>query len=367
MLSMLKFKFVLPFFFFILISACNRQEIPNSSNQSNITDSVQSAKVKNKSQPIIYKKDDVVRTALQDKAGNLWFGTSNEGVFRYDGKTFTNFSEKNGLSNNFINVIFEDKEGKMWFGTRDGLYSFDGEKFAHIPLPWDGKNDLWGDLCNPNHVLSLIQDKKGFFWLGTCGGGAYRYDGKTFTPFLANEGRLQSDSLHHNVIKSITEDAAGNLWFTSLTHGGVSRYDGETFTHFTSKDGLSYDMVFSSFQDKSGNLWFGTMMSDKGGLFRYNSDSGDFTRFNKKDGLCDNFVTGIMEDSNGLLWLCTGGKVCKFDGEKFTPFLPKSDQVLRDINFILEDEKGDIWFCGNYGSLWKYDGETLTDFSQKGR
>src|SRR5688500_14800353 len=57
---------------------------------------------------------------IQDKAGNLWFSTAREGVYRYDGKTFTNFTEKDGLSNNAVFTILEDSAGKLWFGTADG-------------------------------------------------------------------------------------------------------------------------------------------------------------------------------------------------------------------------------------------------------
>ena len=37
---------------------------------------------------------------LEDSHGNLWFGTDGGGVSKYDGETFTHFTEKEGLSNN---------------------------------------------------------------------------------------------------------------------------------------------------------------------------------------------------------------------------------------------------------------------------
>jgi ligand-binding sensor domain-containing protein len=159
----------------------------------------------------------------------------------------------------------------------------------------------------------MLQDKIGDLWIGTCGAGAYRYDGKTFTNFSFDNDMLQSDGLHHNVIQSMIEDKAGNIWFTSLTHGGVSRYDGINFTHFSSDDGLKDDMVYSSFQDKAGNLWFGSIQTKYEGLYRY--DGKSFTSFGKEDGLCDNFVTGFFEDRAGKLWIRTGSVLCLYDGE----------------------------------------------------
>ncbi|MBI4646365.1 MAG: hypothetical protein HY738_07180 [Bacteroidia bacterium] len=58
-------------------------------------------------------------------------------------------------------------------------------------------------------------------------------------------------------IQCILQDSKGNLWF-GTQGGGVTRYDGEMFTHFTEKQGLSNNSVWSICEDKSGNLWFGT-------------------------------------------------------------------------------------------------------------
>ncbi|MBK8080048.1 MAG: hypothetical protein IPK25_07050 [Saprospiraceae bacterium] len=53
------------------------------------------------------------------------------GVFSYDGKTFKNYSTTNGLINNSVRSILEDKDGNLWFGTRCfGLSRFDGKTFT---------------------------------------------------------------------------------------------------------------------------------------------------------------------------------------------------------------------------------------------
>ena len=62
----------------------------------------------------------MVRSILEDKRGNLWFGTYGGGVSKYDGKCFTNFTEKEGLINNVVLSILEDKWGNLWFGTYGG-------------------------------------------------------------------------------------------------------------------------------------------------------------------------------------------------------------------------------------------------------
>ena len=39
---------------------------------------------------------------MEDKKGNLWFTSGMNGVYFYDGKTFKNFTEKDGLANNAV-------------------------------------------------------------------------------------------------------------------------------------------------------------------------------------------------------------------------------------------------------------------------
>jgi ligand-binding sensor domain-containing protein/two-component sensor histidine kinase len=72
-----------------------------------------------------------------------------------------------------------------------------------------------------SQVYAICQDKKGYIWLGTRGGGISKYDGKSFTNFNNKNG------LHNNYISVIKEDANGNLWIG--TRNGVSIYNGDTF------------------------------------------------------------------------------------------------------------------------------------------
>lgn len=85
------------------------------------------------------------------------------------------------------------------------------------------------------------------------------------------------------------------IFSTSLLHGQVENYD---IRYFTTKDGLSSDIVRSVFQDQQGIIWLGTIL----GLNRF--DGHSFKVFNKrKNGLPSNEVNGIWEDSHGKLWL----------------------------------------------------------------
>jgi streptogramin lyase len=71
-----------------------------------------------------------VWTINEDNYGNIWIGTADAGVWRYDGKNLTNYSTEDGLSGNAINTIFKDSEGELWFGTDGaGVCKFNGVSF----------------------------------------------------------------------------------------------------------------------------------------------------------------------------------------------------------------------------------------------
>ena len=61
----------------------------------------------------------------EDAEGNIWIGTVESGVWRYDGNTVKNFSEKDGLEGKFISTIYKSKQGVLWFGG-NGVYRFNG-------------------------------------------------------------------------------------------------------------------------------------------------------------------------------------------------------------------------------------------------
>ena len=293
-----------------------------------------------------------VRSILQDRDGNLWFGTWGGGVSRYDGQRFTTFFTKDGLAGNYVYSSLRDREGVLWFGTIDGVSRYDGQKFTTFTIK-DG-------LTN-NQVFSIFQDRDGVLWFGTGGGGVSRYDGKSFITFTTKDG------LAGNVVASILQDREGVFWFGTF-RGGVSRYDpsansGQKFTTFTTKNGLGDNRVWSISQDREGHLWFSTW---GGGVSRYDpsgSSGQKFTTFSAEDGLVNNAVYPIFQDQEGHLWFGTFvGGVSRYDGYVFTTFTPKDGLANKDILSAFQDREGNLWF-GTSNGLSRYDGKTFTTFT----
>ncbi|RMA67706.1 two component regulator with propeller domain [Ulvibacter antarcticus] len=297
-----------------------------------------------------------VHCSLKDTQGNLWFGTTGEGVYRYDGKLFTQFTI--GLSTNSVGAILEDKSGNIWFGTDDGLYKFNGKEIVAVPF----------DKINSRvTILSMMQRENGTLWFGT-NKGVYRYKENVFSAFLNNESILNSDSLHLKNTESMLEDKNGNIWFGSYVGEGISFFDGKTLARLKPNVTIKhfgYVRVPSIMEDSAGFIWFGT--SD--GAFRF--DGKELTKIGKKEGI--NSVYTIVEDKNGNFWFSTEsitgqidytGGVWRFDGKSFTQFTTKDRLVHNAVFSIVEDNDGNLWFGTRNTGLSKYDGENFTTFSE---
>lgn len=298
---------------------------------------------------------DNVNSGLVDQEGKLWFGTTGEGVYRYDGKLFSQFTTAHGLMGNMVYCMLEDTDGRIWVGTDGGACLYEGGSFVEFPI-------VLPDSLAPTRyeVFNIIQDKGGKLWFATVN-GLYVYDGKSFTPFVVNEAAGGFLSKRNNV-EYILEDKAGNIWFGGRGNEGVFRYDGQAITHLKLKELDGQSWAWPVLQDKNGNIWF----SNWGGAYRY--DGTSFTIFTREDGLVTNVVTSIMEDSKGNLWFACGreeGGLCRYDGNAFACFTREDGLTNSSIRSILEDQYGYIWIGTRDTRLFRFDGESFTSFSEE--
>lgn len=307
-----------------------------------------------------------VHCGLQDKTGNIWFGTTGEGIYRYNGNTFTNFTTKDGLSSNDVWCVYEDNTGNIWFGTNNGACRYDGKSFTCIPITStnESNSDSGNSTSEENAVWSIIQDKAGKFWFGTSD-GVYRYDGDSFTPFLDNDGVINNNSLHLRHIQSIVEDKSGNIWFASWNQEGAIRFDGKTLTSFYPNDDA---MVHSILEDINGNMWFGTR--DHGACY-YNGKV--FTSFPDIAFFSSNCVYSMAEDKSGNIWLGTEtAGVWSYNPSatlpagpgNFTNYTIKDGLCHNSVFSVTIDKSGELWFGTRNVGLCSYDGKNFSNFSE---
>jgi len=301
----------------------------------------------------------IVRTVKQDKQGNIWIA-SWQGIFKFDGKAFTNVTAK-ASSARFFSVL-EDRKGNFWFASvGSGVYYYNGKSIQNFTT----KEGLIND-----RVTTIYEDKTGTIWFGTET-GVSRYNGKSFENFKmtkaapitaddsvhvsAYQNQLPEDSWMHNDVNAIIEEKPGRFWLG--TRGYATIYDGKKFTTITNKDGKPFTNVRSIIKDKKGTIWLG----GADGLWRY--DGKTFTNLNRK------FVGYVYEDKKGDIWTSSesaGGKgwvLSRYEAQSLSAKKPVVTEVVSKpmIFGILEDTKGNIWF-GDFDGVHRYDGKTITDF-----
>lgn len=102
-----------------------------------------------------------VIAAAVDREGHKWFGTWGAGLSRFDGRTWTTYTTRDGLGGNFIHAVAVDSRGLVWTGTDGGVSRFDGRTWTTYTTQ-DG-------LLN-NNVFSIAFDAQGRPWFGTWTG-----------------------------------------------------------------------------------------------------------------------------------------------------------------------------------------------------
>ncbi|MFN0201340.1 MAG: two-component regulator propeller domain-containing protein [Bacteroidia bacterium] len=267
----------------------------------------------------------ITRNIIQDKKGNLWFA-SWEGIIRYDGKVFTNFTLQNNLRKYHTFSAFEDSKGNLWFGAiRGGVYRYDGQTFTNFTQK-EGLSD-W--------VECMIEDKKGNIWFAT-NEGIVCFDGIKFQTFTTKEG-LIDDYVH-----CLLETQNGEIWVA--TGGGISIYDGKSFRNFNQTIVKPFHNIRTLIQDQKGTIWIG----GQEGLFSYDGISIN-THSTK-------FAGYLYEDKKGNIWLASfesEGKMALLKKElkgDFEEIKKENGQVFG----ILEDKEGNIWF-GREEGITRYD------------
>lgn len=359
------FSLLLVLIFFI---SCNGQSKTEKTNEAVVKQQSFTSKNIKLTKTLGTDRYQNVHFIMQDRNDNIWFGTTGEGVYLYDGKKFTQFTEKDGLSNNKVWSILEDKSGNIWFATGNGVSRYDGKTISKIPFTMTFANGLGAATTPPdiNSVWSMIEDKNGIIWFGTDN-GVYCYNGKTFSNFVDNPNITNISSLTLKSVQCMFEDKNGNIWFGSgpMAFEGIGFYDGKSLTNFKPQN---EGWIRSIAEDKNGNLIFTTRHI---GLITY--DGKIFSKVSEPQNLIKELLNAVLVDSKGNIWYGsdytdnndpTTGGFWKFDGKSFIEFTKKDGLANTSIYSLTEDKSGNIWIGTRNCGVYRYDGQKFETFSE---
>ncbi len=274
---------------------------------------------------------------------------------------FRNFTLENGLPQATVYNIFQDNKGFIWIGTQGGVAKFNGIEFLNL----NQKDGLAG-----NHVLNICQDKNNNIWLG------HRFEGFT----CINNGRIVKTSTteeKYSVISltkwkdgviSITrsEDSTSkniySIYYHTYSHKIIKSYKidfKENLQKFQikSKNGELYIATNKGLQILGNDLKLKNIILEEEYIWDFDWDEHGLLYILTKDALKiisnDHFKKDIsISDTYNQLVVCKSGEIWLNNENGALSIVNDKKQYINkknglpndDINCILEDSEGNIWF-----------------------
>lgn len=269
------------------------------------------------------------------ESGEIWFGIYNGGIYVYrKGEKVKHYSTTNCdfLPSYSVSALYEDWEGNCWVGTRSGLgvkladgtgHRFGGMQFA---------DSLFADWI---YVRDIIKDTDNSMWVATSNWGVIHIIGDVRDPSTLKYENysFRNRKLITNTAFCLHIDRFSRLW-VGTEGGGLYRFNRNSreFEEKNREYGIPGDVVMSMEEDKSGGLWLGT----NSGLINLQvaAVGSDFTTrvYTSADGLQDNFVVNSSCSRDGELF---------FGGHRgYNSFFPdKMELSSQETNFQITDIK----------------------------
>jgi signal transduction histidine kinase/ligand-binding sensor domain-containing protein len=218
-----------------------------------------------------------------DKQNNIWLLTET-GVYIYDRvkQQFSLFQTPTGEKPVLFTDMIEDKYGNYWFSTwQNGFFQYKTREKAF-------RHFVEKDNVYSKSITALQNDPiDNAIWIGSFNAGIYRYDMDKDTITIYVENPANPEYMQLNLIKDIEQDANGKVWLTTFGSGLYVYEHGKpyekSFTHITAKNGLSNSTYYSITADNKNRLWLlsgkGLSAIDASGKFLYDAPWHPAIRF----------------------------------------------------------------------------------------
>lgn len=320
--------------------------------------------------------------AKQDSRGFMWFATD-QGVCRFDGYQFKNYTTNNGLADNTIFGVYEDYKNRIWFYSFSGQLSY----YYNEHIYTHSANQKLRSMAGSEIINSMYVDEGDTIWLGFANTALrlkitpdqnviklpdewkkrselfiQKYDNKV-NSFGINR---ESGSEHRGILMvkegqsitsiqlpvSLSRKSSHNLYSIPLRNGGllmgigknlIQIYDKEVIGHYKTNTNTTHSL----FEDSKGNFWVGMVNN---GAFCFSNGLKDTNRITNY--LPNQSVSHVFEDNEGGLWFTT-----LTNGVFFLPsreFLSFSQQLSlqEDALTSIAGNKSGIWAGSANGNIY---------------
>lgn len=215
---------------------------------------------KGKAYPIWEKKnlainDGYVNTVYAARDGKMWVGTRGglNVISRDDRKEIIRMKHGNDdFSNCDVRGICEDRKGNIWIATgNEGIIKIAGNLNLHY-CPQNGNYPIYD-------ATNCFEDSRGCLWAISNSGGLFRYDEQS-DKFIPMNREFQISGTH---VYAINEDAFGNLWLSTdkaLVRLSFQKNNPQPeVTNYSEENGVKELKFMSNATFRHGNeLYFGT-------------------------------------------------------------------------------------------------------------
>lgn len=291
--------------------------------------------------PGFNKGEATVTALLRDRAGGLWIGTQNQGIYRVRGGEADHFDNADGLSSDSVQGFYEDREGNLWVATSRGIDRFHETRVASFSM----REGLTSE-----DVDSVLAARDGTIWIGNVEALNFLRDGKV-------SAIREGDGLPGRLITSLFEDHQGRLWVG--VDDGLLVYERGRFQAVTTADGKPLGVVTAITEDVAHSIWAAVT---KPALFRIQD-------LKVRDELTPPGIPRVMSlaaDSSDGIWLgFSSGALGRYSQGKLQ-IMPTTHPVNHAVRSLLAEADGSVWESTQDGAfLWREGKERILN-SQNG-
>ncbi len=272
----------------------------------------------------IYIKDII------EVEGVLWFGSKWNGLFNSENDSLIqSYEDDNGIYD-----IVNRSKGEIWVASNTGISKWNGADF----VKYDNDNGLGFD-----NVRCLFVDRENILWIGTNGGGLFKFSGELITTTTTKDG------MSSNAVMSIIEDDQKNIVIGTYDRG-LNVLLKDTVVYIEEEDGLAGYRIWSLEKKDGENLW----VASSGGLSKVTDKK--IINYSRANGLLDNKITSLyMDNIQNELWIGSSGGYTLLKDEKFLRFDEEIGFLGKRVRKIIKDDQDRIWF-GCINGLIEFDG-----------
>jgi ligand-binding sensor domain-containing protein/signal transduction histidine kinase len=256
------------------------------------------------------------------------------------------WTSREGLPENAVISVIQTRDGYLWLGTLNGLVRFDGNRFTVF-------NEYNTPGLTSDRVVYLFEDSRTNLWVGLdTAGVALVQDGKVSSFDLGRPG-------HEGRLVSACEDAAGGVWLYTAD-ARLGRYqDGKLETLNFNFSPLAVCRMIAA--EKSGPLWIGEGWVEPGRnvafLFSFRPANFHPPALPVDQNIQVGKLDYVLAGGRGGTWRLVNGRIQKWSATRLETDFGPYPWGNATVTAAVEDQNGNLIVGTRGAGVFWYDAE----------